>query len=156
MSRPPHKGKERYVVRLMKLGREADALAYMKAHGLIQDFRGAPQYKPVSTSEEHPAALTQKQIDDNYKYPDFIPHRDPLPKGVKWAKCKRELAHELQKVFTWEQEAGLPEHRRHEFLVWMSLREQASAKYRGRLVGQVFPVEPNPDERQGGWRIHRA
>jgi hypothetical protein len=145
-------GRERYVVQLMNKGLPDEAVAYMKRHGMIQAFVGAPGWKPVSVPEPVPIQSSP----DAYRYPEFKPVRDPVPEGVKWARVKRELGNELQKVMVLEDDFDLPEHKRREVLAWMSLREQQLAgATRGRLIGQTFPIEKNPDERQGGWRVWR-
>lgn len=145
--RKARSGKERWVVRLMKQGRREDAAAYMKAHGLVQGFAGGPEYKAVSAPEV-PLVAKAPAAPEPYKYPEFKPIRDPLPPQVRYARIKRELGHELQKVAVLEEDASV------EVLVWMTLRQQKDAVNRkGRLIGQVFPIEANPDDRQGGYRV---
>lgn len=145
-------GRERHVVALMNRGLRDEAIGYMKMHGIIQGFAGAPEWKPVSAPEK-PMGLAKAE---EYVYPDFKPVREPLPDGVVYARIKREMAHELQKVAELEEDGHLPPMQRRERLVWMSLREQKDAVNRkGRLVGQVFPIEVNPDDLQGGFRVWR-
>lgn len=146
-------GKERHVVKLMNQGRRDDAIAYMKKNGIIQAFEGAPEWKPVSEPQPQPQPIQSSP--DEYRYPEFKPVREPLPEGVRWARIRRELAHELQKVIVFEEDEHLPEHKRRQALLWMALREQDMAKRRGRLIGQEVPVEENPEERQGGYRLWR-
>lgn len=119
--------------------------------------------KPVAVTEkeifpQHPKPDETVRMgsghQEPYRYPDFKPTRDPVPEGVKWARIKRELGHELQKVAVYEEDDHLPQEKRREVLVWMTLREQRDSQARkGRLIGQVFAIEPNPEERQGGYRL---
>ena len=144
--RTAHAGKERYVVRLMNQGRKDDAIAYMKEHGMTQAFVGAPESKPVSVPDKVDPTPANPS---DYKYPDFRVARDPVPEGVRYAKIHRELGHELQKVAIMEDDQT-------EVLLWMGLREQEMARRRkGRVIGQVFAIEPNPEKLQGGWRLWR-
>lgn len=156
-------GKECYVVRLMNAGKREKAVEYMAQHGMTADFRGAPEYKRpgegalnLATGTPVPVEAPTAPDAADFKYPDFRPIRDPLPEGVFYAKIKRELGHELQKVVTYEDDFHLPEHKRREALLWITLREQADyVTKRGRLIGQVVAIERNPDDRQGGFRLWR-
>lgn len=158
--RKAHAGPERWVVRLMKQGKTQEALAYMRTKGLVANFIGAPQFAPVGQAgvmtrpEPVPAPVPEKpkMYPGNvapYVYPDFKPVRDPVPEQVKYAKIHRELGHELQKV-------AILEGGEVQVLVWVGLKEQRDLIARkGRLIGQVLPIEPNPEPLQGGWRIYR-
>lgn len=147
-------GKERNVVRLMNAGTPDLAIAYMKKHGMIGNFAGAPQEKPVSVPEA--PRLLEPRPPMEAPYPEYKPQRDPTPETVVWARIERELGNELQKSITFEEQDSLPPERRRRALLWMTLREQESAKLRGRIVGQAFPVWPNPNEMQGGYVVwHR-
>lgn len=150
------RGAERWVITLMKRGETAKAVAFMRARGLTQNFEGAPQFAPVGQAgvmtRPEPAPEKPKMYPGNvppYVYPDFKPVREPMPAGVKWAKIHRELGHQLQKV-------AILEGTEVQVLVWMGLKEQTDwIKQKGRLIGQVFPIEANPEPLQGGYRIYR-
>lgn len=151
--RTAHRGKERHVVKLMNLGRRDEAVAYMKTHGMIEAFQGAPEWKPISAPEGEKRPIQSSP--DEYHYPEFKPIRDPLPPGVRWARILRELGNELQKVVTFESDDPKPVESRVTALLWMGIREQKDARTRGRLIGQTFPIESNPDTLQGGYRVWR-
>ena len=139
-------GKERWVVRLMKEGKSLEAAAYMKREGMIQNFAGAPQSAPIS----NPKAETEQFVQPKeYRYPDFKPVRDPVPAGIRWARVTRHLANQLMKIIEFEDDQcpGIG---------FMGIREQnAAIKRKGKLVGQTFAWEVNPDTVQGGWRLWR-
>lgn len=142
----------------MRAGKQDQALAYMRSKGMTANFAGAPKEGRVGTvgaiirpePKSDPAAVADMPGDPNYKYPDFKPIREPVPEGVRYARILRELSHVNQKVGFFEDDQGV------QILIWMTLDQQQKAKARkGRLIGQVFPIERNPDERQAGWRIYR-
>ena len=144
--RPAKAGAERYVIRLMNQGREAEALAYMKAKGLVESFAGAPDSKPVSTPEivQRPTA---SNVDE--PLPQYRLARDVVPEGVRYARIHREMGNPLLKV-------AICEDTKEEVLLWIGHREQSMAKMRkGRLIGQVFTIQRNPDKLQGGWTLWR-
>lgn len=154
-------GRERHVVRLVNAGKELEAARYMSLHGMVGNFAGAPQDKPVGAgaldlTQDGPAlaplgaaAQEVQKAPEAVQYPDFKPAREAVPGGVRYGRILRELGNELMKKAICEDDGE-------EVLLWMSLREQQGAKNRrGRLIGQVFAIEKNPDEAQGGWRIWR-
>ena len=147
-------GKERYVVRLMNRGDRDGAVAYMKKHGMVQAFSGAPEWKPVSAPEpasvtvlEAQSVVTDIPGDPNYKYPDFKPARDPVPEGVRYARISAEYANRIMKVIVFEDDGSIGR-------LFMGLQEQRDwIRRKGRLIGQTFPVEKNTNPQQEGFRI---
>lgn len=113
--------------------------------------RGRPPKVKLTVTDGQPQEVASVTVadppgDPNYRYPDFKPAREPLPAGVVYATVRRELFNSLQKEV--QLEGG-------EYaILWLAWKEAEALKKRyGRLIGVNVPVEVNPDERQGGYRI---
>lgn len=96
-----------------------------------------PAPAPLLSIEER--ARAENRVRDTYKYPDFIPPREPLPSGVDYAVVCGEYGNPLMKKIQFDNGMRSVLH--------------VTRKVAQHCLHETFPVTENPDERQGGFVI---
>jgi hypothetical protein len=96
-----------------------------------------PAPERIKTREDQ--AREENAVRDSYKYPDFVPPRDPVPAGVEYALVTGEYGNSLMKKIQFDN--------------GMRATLHVTRRMADKVLHRTFPVTENPDNRQGGFVI---